>query len=138
MGVPGDAATVRQAIAAYGEGHRALNVAEFTTLARGVIAAQKTEAALAGLTAASYRAAFDRFDADTSGTIEAKELQPALAALMPGRTFALDEVVKIMSTYETVRRAAGAARRRRRRRRPRRRRRRRASTCRRSPRSCAT
>ena len=108
MGVPGDAATVRQAIAAYGEGHRALNVAEFTTLARGVIAAQKTEAALAGLTAASYRAAFDRFDADTSGTIEAKELQPALAALMPGRTFALDEVVKIMSTYETVRRAAGA------------------------------
>ena len=108
MGVPGDAASVRQAIAAYGEGHRALNVAEFTTLARGVIAAQKTEAALAGLTAASYRAAFDRFDADTSGTIEAKELQPALAALMPGRTFALDEVVKIMSTYDTVRRAAGA------------------------------
>ena len=108
MGVPGDAASVRQAIAAYGEGHRALNVAEFTTLARGVIAAQKTEAALAGLTAASYRAAFDRFDADTSGTIEAKELQPALAALMPGRTFGLDEVVKIMSTYETVRRAAGA------------------------------
>ena len=109
MCVPGDAASVRQAIAAYGEGHRALNVAEFTTLARGVIAAQKTEAALAGLTAASYRAAFDRFDADTSGTIEAKELQPALAALMPGRTFALDEVVKIMSTYETVRHAAGAA-----------------------------
>ena len=27
---------------------------------------------------------------------------------MPGRTFALDEVVKIMSTYDTVRRAAGA------------------------------
>ena len=54
MGVPGDAATA-QAIAAYGEGHRALNVAEFTTL-RGVIAAQKTEAALAGLTAASRTA----------------------------------------------------------------------------------
>ena len=41
----------------------------------------QTEAALAAMTAEAYRTAFDRFDTDRSGTIDARELRGALRKL---------------------------------------------------------
>ena len=83
MGVPGDREHVAAAIAAYGEGNKSLDRAEFAKLARDLIAKQATESALAKLTPQAYRTAFDRFDTDRSGTIDADELQRALNVLMP-------------------------------------------------------
>ena len=81
MGVPGDREHVAAAIAAYGEGNKSLDRAEFAKLARDLIAKQATESALAKLTPQAYRTAFDRFDTDRSGTIDADELQRALDSM---------------------------------------------------------
>ena len=86
MGVPGDTDHVRAAIAKYGEalGNRAqgrINAEEFAKLTRDLVAAQQTERALAALAPESYKQAFDRFDTDKSGTIDAAELARALDSM---------------------------------------------------------
>ena len=86
MGVPGDTDHVRAAIAKYGEalGNRAqgrINAEEFAKLTRDLVAAQQTERALAALAPESYKQAFDRFDTDRSGTIDAAELARALDSM---------------------------------------------------------
>ena len=78
MGIP--AHHVQAAMTKYGQGKQ-LDRAEFAHLTRDLIAAQQTEAALAAMTAEAYRTAFDRFDTDRSGTIDARELRRALDAM---------------------------------------------------------
>ena len=71
--------------AKYGGGGAArksgLDVADFTRLVQDLLAWRQTQAVMATVTQERLQAAFNQFDTDRSGTIEVRELRPALDLL---------------------------------------------------------